>query len=1723
MKKIFIAIISIIIILTTTITVFATESIMPIDTDEEIVKIGYLKNYGIIDEPIIRGSRGFGFEFFNEISKHTKYKYEYVQVEWQEGLDMLKNGEIDIFGPADKTADRELIYDFIPKPFGYEDIAVYSIENSGYAFGDVQALNGSKIGATVGLGFQKEIEDYITKNNLDVEIVHTPDINFASRIKNGEIDFALSGALFKQEGLEIVDIIDSKPFYFMTSKGNTKLVEEISTALNDIEKTKKGYMYTLYNKYYGDVPYADQNLTEDEVSALREKDVYTVGYHCDWKPLSYTNEDGEAKGFAVETMNEFARQLGIKIKYVPLHGEVYYDVDSLDFNLCMGEDECIDHGQLSEPYVYLDTAVLSMSDIKTCADIKSIVAMDYSTLEIEKYLGSYTNAEIHFAHSGAESIQIIKDYGVDCIIALEPRVQMMLNNDPLNDYEVTFLDTNTPLGIAVSYNLPHEVYTALDKIIVGMDKTLLGKNIAKSLSELQKDVSLVVFLNEYGYYIGTAVALLVFAFIFINLRLVVKNEKKLKNLVEVDQITGLMTMTKMMPEMIKLLANAKPKEYYILSFDIDNFKLINQTYGFEKGNELLCAITRIMTKNASKDTLMCRLHNDIFIMFGKRENIPNADNPKLMISQEICDEIMKSVEINSPLHLSVGFYLIEDNYISPEKMTDTIRNARLLSKSKHGNSITIYSEELKLQTEKEQEIYNSMEQALRDREFFIVVQPKVELETGKLVGGEVLVRWKKADGTFVCPDQFIPLFEKNSFIVNLDTYVFEEACRFVKNAKAKLPHLSVNISPMTALDENIVETYLDILERYGLKAEQFEIELIESALDMEFDKIFEVVSRLRECGFILSIDDFGKGASSLARIQNVDVDVIKLDKGFIDNNFNTEKGNAVIANAIELANSLGITTLAEGIETKEQHKMLLELGCDLGQGYFFDMPLSTDEFMSRAVEDSKKEYPIVMKSSEKIKTYLSDFENLPYGIAFVKNNLEFTIIKANNKFFDMIGYSKESLLRLHNNEFKGILVDDFYPMVQESLKRKEYLFDLELEICTENGETVWLHDIGEYDEKTDTFILTLMDITDRQFVNKGKLSFIAYQAKKESLFYTNSLVSDFIVVVDAITEKIIYMNDKALNALGFTSEEDWEGKLYSELTNTDPTLYSDYYKTVLERGYGSREYYNEFLEMYIHNEYKIFEVMGRKMRLNIITDITAKKKQESEYSIQLALKQCIEYLYTTTTTTTTFAKMLEQLRMYYYADRAYYFTFSEEKHLVSNDHEVVREGVKSQMIDLQELSTDVFVPVHQKFERGNAMRIDAKDLALDASSKELLRLFEEGEITHAILAPIQNLEGDIIGVIGVDNPMENADNLELMNRLTKYVWMFIKSISTKVLEKEALQLEELSTVATLEKTATLLQGYENTDERITEVLSLLRNHYNASNVTLFSIDKEKSTYSTTHESCANGALSKFDETQNVPIASMEEWTRPYKNGAQFVSGSIDDMPIGSPQRDNWEKFGIQNVIIAPLFDKNNEISSFISVNNRSYTTRNQTLTCIIAKSISDYREKLLLEKRYAEEIVLDPLTNLLNKMATQNIISRKLDDGIMGVLFIIDIDHFKNLNDTLGHSVGDIVLVEIANEIKGTFRNSDVVGRIGGDEFMVFCPNPIADALVLTKAKSICKNCNKVYKKDDQFAEISASVGILRIDGKVKTFEGVYEQVDKALYTAKKNGRNQFCVASEDV
>ncbi|MEG0378169.1 MAG: EAL domain-containing protein, partial [Eubacterium sp.] len=262
-------------------------------------------------------------------------------------------------------------------------------------------------------------------------------------------------------------------------------------------------------------------------------------------------------------------------------------------------------------------------------------------------------------------------------------------------------------------------------------------------------------------------------------------------------------------------------------------------------------------------------------------------------------------------------------------------------------ALYFYNDDIRNRILEKQEIENDMQRGIDHEEFMVYIQPKYSLKTLSIKSGEALVRWKHPKKDIIPPDMFIPLFEENGFIVQLDMYMLKKVCKQLRTwiDSGKTPvSISVNQSRLHLHNPNYLRTIIQILETYQISPKWIELEITESAFFEDTEKMIEILNSLHEAGFKISMDDFGSGYSSLNMLQEITVDVLKIDKNFFKDSSNSDRGKKIVDNIITMASDLDIVVVAEGVETKEQVEFLKKTDCDLVQGYFFSKPLPMDEF-----------------------------------------------------------------------------------------------------------------------------------------------------------------------------------------------------------------------------------------------------------------------------------------------------------------------------------------------------------------------------------------------------------------------------------------------------------------------------------------------------------------------------------------------------------------------------------------------------------------------------------------------------------------------------------------------------------------------------------------------------------------------------------------------------------
>lgn len=421
-----------------------------------------------------------------------------------------------------------------------------------------------------------------------------------------------------------------------------------------------------------------------------------------------------------------------------------------------------------------------------------------------------------------------------------------------------------------------------------------------------------------------------------------KSERELKVVAYIDPITNRYNYSKLKVDaQAKLFANYK-RLYALVSMDVDKFKVLNDMYGYERGNEVLRTIGDVVASQLDEDEMFGRMVSDHFTILMK------FDDEKALC--ERLDLIVKGIheKVNvTYVQMSVGVYVISDPGVDFSLMNDRANMAKKENKRNANIGYVFYEDAMRELFIKESELEGDMHHALATKQFEVYLQPKYGLPQASICGAEALVRWNHSTKGFLLPKDFIPLFEQNGFIVQLDFYMLEEVCKLLSKwlkSGGKAYPISVNLSRLHMINADLADDLYNIVASYDIPTSLIEFELTETTIDLNYENLVPILLRLKSYGFMVAIDDFGSGYSSLKLLKDIPADILKIDRDFFHRLDTSEREKIVIKNVIQLAMALDIRVVSEGVETQEQFDFLKRVGCDVAQGFYFARPMGIVEF-----------------------------------------------------------------------------------------------------------------------------------------------------------------------------------------------------------------------------------------------------------------------------------------------------------------------------------------------------------------------------------------------------------------------------------------------------------------------------------------------------------------------------------------------------------------------------------------------------------------------------------------------------------------------------------------------------------------------------------------------------------------------------------------------------------
>lgn len=382
-------------------------------------------------------------------------------------------------------------------------------------------------------------------------------------------------------------------------------------------------------------------------------------------------------------------------------------------------------------------------------------------------------------------------------------------------------------------------------------------------------------------------------------------------------------------------------DYGLILFDIRNFKALNDTFGNEAGDRILQFVFARIKDSFLKPVVSARLESDKFLFLVQKKNLQRKGLEKLLTMEWSGDSR------NITMHLRCGIYFVEDSELSVSHMVDKVIFAKKNTDLWKKGNIALFDPAMVEKYIDQVEIISTFNESLRNNEFKIYYQPVIETASGRICSAEALIRWDHPTQGFIVPDRFIPALETSGFITQLDRYVLRKVYDLqndLKNNGIQIVPISVNLSRQDFYDDSFVNEILDHAHENLLPAKYINYEITETAVAILKENCDYLIQQIRQAGSKVLLDDFGKGYSSLGMVGDYSFDMVKIDKSFIDQIISKPTVRAVIESTINMCHLIGLRTVAEGVENKEQLDYLKRFGCDCIQGYYYSKPLSEEDY-----------------------------------------------------------------------------------------------------------------------------------------------------------------------------------------------------------------------------------------------------------------------------------------------------------------------------------------------------------------------------------------------------------------------------------------------------------------------------------------------------------------------------------------------------------------------------------------------------------------------------------------------------------------------------------------------------------------------------------------------------------------------------------------------------------
>lgn len=892
--------------------------------------------------------KGYYIEYLEEIAKYTGWDYEYTAIESYEQLDAVcETGEFDLMaGIVYGEEYDELYFDYPKHSIGAKHYVLAVPKNSQlmpdneYSF-----LRGVKVGVPglddelmqrfkefchmYGIVYGENAENF----PMGVNFVQIDPASWREKLAEGEIDgLVASDAFCMSADMYAIATFGLDQIYFTVSKGNGSLLNELNVASEKIISFDPEYNENLYQKYFKKIFQYQASFDQEEEGYLKESRVWKVALASDLAPYSFVDEKGEPDGLIPHVLEAVTERT---------NGAMSFTFEFFD-NLELAHN-AVESGSCDIFGLSMYSDVVKKSDMRQSMSFYQDALCYYTSSDIKKTQEDNGSFLYNKAEEVLKKVEMGKEpYGV--LLTHTGDYYQNYCGYALNEYQVP--GGEVMFCFAYREDMDETAISVIDKVLVGLDEEELESYVINKCMFASRALGLWDYLWKYRYIIMILVAatLIIICILLLSAIInVTRNSKRVYELLYKDEIVDGISYKKFLIDAEEF--RKKPGNKLILYINISGFKYINDVFGYEKGNEVLKTVKEFLSTRR-EEILSARSYADRFVVLITYDSL-EEEKARIRKALEDFDEMAKKKYPSFNLWVKIGAYVLK-----PE---DELQNAVNMAnyavdeiETKSENDFNFYDEAMHEEVLTYKKIEKDMWDALSNKEFQAFYQPKYDITTRKLIGAEALVRWHHREKGLLSPGMFIPIFEKNHFILQVDFYIFRCVCQFQKNRMEKgkkLFPISSNFSRLHLGKADFVEQLQAIAEEYQVPTEYLEIEITETIAMEEFDCLSIAVDKMKDFGFKVSIDDFGSGYSSIQLLYKIPIDVLKLDKAFVDNRDASEMELELVDDIIGVSQKNGIKIICEGVETQEQESFVRDHNCNFVQGFLYSKPLPEEAFL----------------------------------------------------------------------------------------------------------------------------------------------------------------------------------------------------------------------------------------------------------------------------------------------------------------------------------------------------------------------------------------------------------------------------------------------------------------------------------------------------------------------------------------------------------------------------------------------------------------------------------------------------------------------------------------------------------------------------------------------------------------------------------------------------------